>query len=164
VQQCLALRPILVQTGRLSTVLGRERGHAEYKCHFTFGPRSVAANSEVYVNAKCLSHVMTISMSVLDHYKSSEQVTNIDFTTISEVYRMSQEDRSVFWEVIVSVIPSRKVYMYMCPIPNSFRDRVVSLHSSKIVDKKEILPTVSNTGIYCSSDKVGTVYMCKGWA
>jgi hypothetical protein len=30
----------------------------------------------------------------------------------------------------------------------------------KIVDKKEILRvrTVSNTGIYCSSDKVGTVY------
>ena len=30
----------------------------------------------------------------------------------------------------------------------------------KIVDKKEILrvPTVSNTGIYCSSDRVGTVY------
>jgi hypothetical protein len=24
-----------------------------------------------------------------------------------------------FWEVIVSVIPSKKVYMYMCPIPNS---------------------------------------------
>jgi hypothetical protein len=30
----------------------------------------------------------------------------------------------------------------------------------KIVDKKEILRvrTVSNTGIYCSSDRVGTVY------
>ena len=30
----------------------------------------------------------------------------------------------------------------------------------KIVDKKEILPvcTVSNTGVYCSSDRVGTVY------
>jgi hypothetical protein len=33
-----------------------------------------------------------------------------------------------------------------------------SLYSSKIVDKKEILRTVSNTGIYCSSDEVGTVY------
>jgi hypothetical protein len=32
--------------------------------------------------------------------------------------------------------------------------------NSKIVDKKEILPvsTVSNTGIYCSGDRVGTVY------
>jgi hypothetical protein len=43
------------------------------------------------------------------------------------------------------------MYMYMCPIPNGF--------SSKIVDKKAVLRTLSNTGIYCSSDKVGTVYV-----
>jgi hypothetical protein len=47
----------------------------------------------------------------------------------------------------------------MCPVPNGFRDIVISLYTSKIIDKKEILPTVSNTGIYCSSDKVGTVYL-----
>jgi predicted transport protein len=47
----------------------------------------------------------------------------------------------------------------MCPIPNGFRDRAVSLYSSEIIDKKEILRTVSNTGIYCSSDTVGTVYL-----
>jgi hypothetical protein len=35
---------------------------------------------------------------------------------------MSQKERSVFREVIVSVILSKKVYMYMCPIPNGFRD------------------------------------------
>jgi hypothetical protein len=46
----------------------------------------------------------------------------------------------------------------MCPIPNGLRDRAISLYSSKIIVKKEILRTVSNTGIYCSSDKVGTVY------
>ena len=34
------------------------------------------------------------------------------------------------------------------------------MYNHKIDDKKEILPirTVSNTGIYCSSDTVGTVY------
>jgi hypothetical protein len=53
----------------------------------------------------------------------------------------------------------QKVYMYMCPIPNGFRDTTISLHSSKIVNKKEILRTVSNTGFYCSSDKVGRVYL-----
>jgi hypothetical protein len=42
-------------------------------------------------------------------------------------------------------------------IPNGFRDRAISLYSSKIVGKKEILRTVSNTGFYCSRDKVGTV-------
>jgi hypothetical protein len=49
--------------------------------------------------------------------------------------------------------------MYMCHIPNGFRDRAISLYSSKIVDKKEILRTLSNTGIYCTGDKVGTVYL-----
>jgi hypothetical protein len=47
----------------------------------------------------------------------------------------------------------------MRTIPNGFRDRAISLYSSKIVDMKEILRTVSTTGIYCSSDKVGTVYL-----
>jgi hypothetical protein len=28
--------------------------------------------------------------------------------------------------------------MYMCPIPNGFRDTTISLYRSKIVDKKEI--------------------------
>jgi hypothetical protein len=63
------------------------------------------------------------------------------------------------WEVIVSVMLSKKLYIYICPILNSFRNRGISLYSSKIIDKKEILRTVSNTGIYCSSDKVGTVYL-----
>jgi predicted transport protein len=47
----------------------------------------------------------------------------------------------------------------MCPIPKGCGDRDISLYSSKIVDNKEILRTVSNTGIYCSSDKVGTIYL-----
>jgi hypothetical protein len=58
------------------------------------------------------------------------------------IYRMSKEERSIFQEVIVSVILS-KMYMHMCPIPNGFQDRAISLYSPKIVDKKEILSTVS---------------------
>jgi hypothetical protein len=46
----------------------------------------------------------------------------------------------------------------MYPIPNGFRDRVISLYASKTVGKKEILCTVSDIGIYCSSDKVSIVY------
>jgi hypothetical protein len=74
-----------------------------------------------------------------------------------KIYNMSQEEGSVLWEVIVSVILSKKVGMYMWPISNCFQDRAISLCSSNVVDKKEILRTVSNTGIYC--DKVGTVYL-----
>jgi hypothetical protein len=72
---------------------------------------------------------------------------------------MSQEERSVFWEVIVSAILSKKLYMYMCPIPNGFRDRAIALCSCKIIDKKEILRTVSNTNIYCSNASAGTAYI-----
>jgi predicted transport protein len=59
----------------------------------------------------------------------------------------------------MSVILNKELCMFICSIPNGFRDRAVSLYSSEIVDKKEILRTVSNTGIYCSSDKAGTVYI-----
>jgi hypothetical protein len=49
--------------------------------------------------------------------------------------------------------------MHMCPIPNGFRGTAISLYSSKTVDKKETLRTVSNTGIYCSSDKHRHVFI-----
>jgi hypothetical protein len=69
---------------------------------------------------------------------------------------MSQEESPLFFQVIVSVFLSKK---YTRPIPNRFHNGDISLYSSKIVDKEEVLLTVSNTGIYCSSDKVGTVYL-----
>ena len=65
---------------------------------------------------------------------------------------------SMFWEVTVSVILSKKLYMYICPVPNGFWDRAISLYRCKIVDK-EILCIFSSIGIYCTSDKVGTVYL-----
>jgi hypothetical protein len=52
----------------------------------------------------------------------------------------------------------KRVYVH-ASLPNGFQDRAISLYSSKTVDKKEILRTISNTGIYCLSDKVGTVYL-----
>jgi hypothetical protein len=47
----------------------------------------------------------------------------------------------------------------MCPIVNCFRDRDILLYSYKIVDKKDVLCTVLDTGIYCSSNKDGTLYL-----
>jgi len=76
------------------------------------------------------------------------------------VYRVSQEEMSIFLEVILSVILCKKFYKNTCPIPNGFGDRAIWMHNRTIVDMKEILRvrTVSNSGIYCSSDRVGTVY------
>ena len=41
------------------------------------------------------------------------------------IHRVSQEERSIFWEVIISVILSKNIYMNTCPIPNGFRDRAI---------------------------------------
>jgi hypothetical protein len=45
------------------------------------------------------------------------------------IYRMSQEERSIFWDVIVSAILTKAMFMYMCPIPNGLRDRANGLRN-----------------------------------
>jgi hypothetical protein len=57
--------------------------------------------------------VMFSNMSVI--------VFMIGLSSIFLIYRVSLEEWSVFWEVIVSVILSRKVYTNMCPIPSGFQ-------------------------------------------
>jgi hypothetical protein len=42
----------------------------------------------------------------------------------------------------------------MCPIPNGFRDTAISLYSTKILNKKEILRTVSNTILFVQVTKL----------
>jgi hypothetical protein len=37
---------------------------------------------------------------------------------------------SIFWEATVSVILSKKVYMYMYPTPNGVREKAISLYRS----------------------------------
>jgi hypothetical protein len=54
-----------------------------------------------------------------------EEVEGKDVFNCMQIYRVSQEERSIFQEVIVSVILSKKLYMKMCPIPNSFRVRTI---------------------------------------
>ncbi|PNF25826.1 hypothetical protein B7P43_G11746 [Cryptotermes secundus] len=55
-----------------------------------------------------------------------------------EIYRMLQEEKSVFLEVTVSVILSKKLYMYMCPIPNSFRDRAIAYIVQEFLAKNKM--------------------------
>jgi hypothetical protein len=58
------------------------------------------------------------------------QVTHKEIRSLDVIYRVSQEERSIFWEVIVSVIVSKKQYIYMCLIPNGFRDTAIALCST----------------------------------
>jgi hypothetical protein len=88
---------------------------------------------------------------------SSEEATNSKATRYSVASTERPRRKGQYSGRSVFVILSKKMCMCMCPISNGFLDRAISLYRSKIVDNKEILPTVSNTGIYYSSDKVVTV-------
>jgi hypothetical protein len=62
-------------------------------------------------------------MSLLDASSDSGwKERDPDIEDMYVVYRGSQEERSILWEVAVSVILRKKVYTYMntCPIPNGF--------------------------------------------
>jgi len=64
------------------------------------------------------------------HFLEKYSIKEINTSTgnpIAQLYRVSQEERSIFWEVIVSAILSKNVYMNMCPIPNGFRDSYLNV-------------------------------------
>jgi hypothetical protein len=50
-------------------------------------------------------------------YRATFNLYRIYVSNFLKIYRMSQDERSIFWEVTVSVILSKKD---MCPIPNGF--------------------------------------------
>jgi hypothetical protein len=55
--------------------------------------------------------------------------------------RVSQEERSVFWEIIVSVILSEKVFIYVCPTSNSFWVRAITLYRNLVLVPNIDLPS-----------------------
>jgi hypothetical protein len=55
--------------------------------------------------------------------------------------KKSQEERPILWEVIVSVILNKKVYIYMYPIPKGFIDSAISLNSSLDLAPNVVLPS-----------------------
>ena len=73
-----------------------------------------------------LEFVQFLADHTAHHYVSIQSIKcvfNLPYFShwkIILIYRMSLEERSIFWEVIVSVILSKNVYMNMCPIPNGF--------------------------------------------
>jgi hypothetical protein len=75
--------------------------------------------------ATVTTHLLTVfNRSAV--YESSLFITLL-VTELDEIYlyRVSQEEMSVFWGIIVLVILRKKVRMNMCPIPNGFRERAI---------------------------------------
>jgi hypothetical protein len=67
---------------------------------------------------------------------------------------MSQEEMSLFWEVITSVILSKKSYMDMCPIPSGFRNRAISLHRSLDLAPNIVLHSRRTAPLYEACESV----------
>ena len=59
----------------------------------------------------------------------------------SGIYRVSQKEKSIFWEVIVSDIRIKNVHMYMHPIPKGFRDGDIGLCSGLDLAPNNVLPS-----------------------
>jgi hypothetical protein len=55
---------------------------------------------------------------------------------------LNMADRSRHMTFAKSTHTHTHTHTHTCPIPSGFRDRAISLYSSKTVDKKEILRTV----------------------
>jgi hypothetical protein len=69
-------------------------------------------------------------------------ISNSAASLLCGIDRVCQKERSIFWEVIVLVILSKKVYMCMCSVPNGFRDRAtISLYSSLDLAPNNFLPS-----------------------
>ena len=66
---------------------------------------------------------LTLRICIIYCFSTATVVTRTSLNII--LYRVSQEERSIFLEFIVPVILSKKLYMNMCPIPNDFRDRAI---------------------------------------
>jgi len=76
------------------------------------------------------------------------------------LYRVSQEESSIFWEVILSFILSKQMFIWTCALFRTVSEiELFECTTAKLLIRKILrVRTVSNTGIYCSSDRVGTVY------
>jgi hypothetical protein len=70
----------------------------------------------------CLASTSTLITEIILSFEMLAQFLP-KYTTL---YEVSQEERSIFREVIRSVTLSKKMYMYMRPSPNGFRDIAVS--------------------------------------
>jgi len=73
------------------------------------------------------------------HYQAPKHVviSYVENTLYStNKYRVSHEERSIFWEVIVSVIISKNIYMNMCPIPNISEIELFECTTAKLLIRK----------------------------
>jgi hypothetical protein len=81
----------------------------------------------IFTFKKATAHdVIAMGSFVTDYTLELRKSTLINFRV--KIYRVSQEITSVVLANILSVILNKKVYMYMCPIPNGTLYRRATRH------------------------------------
>jgi hypothetical protein len=95
-----------------------------------------------------------VLQSILCGYFEQWTIVGAYLYTVYIHTQVPQEERSVFWEVIVSIVLSKKLDMYMCPILNGFWDRAISQCST--------LCTVQTSNTPCPHTSC-KVYWCCWW-
>jgi hypothetical protein len=93
------------------------------------------SRSSLKIEAAFFSEAFTKLHVFAYHFHQSLECLKI---TPCDIYRLSQEERPIFWEVIVSAILSEKVYMYMCSIPKRFRDGAMD-YIARINERQDAL-------------------------
>ena len=122
-----------------------------------------------------------MSIKTLEYSRANMWIWNVRQLYSLKLYRVSQEEGSVFWEVIVPVILSRNVYMNMCPIPNSFyqclvlydrwhvdwsryfrrshdRTKLPGLSENELPKQLEAVPSATGIAMYLQHDGVPSHY------
>ena len=82
-----------------------------------------------------------IIKSILFQLTRTVRLPKILHVATSGIYRVSQKEKSIFWEVIVSVILIKQVHMYVLSIPKGFRDGAIGLYSSLNLEPNNVLPS-----------------------
>jgi hypothetical protein len=91
---------------------------------------------------------------IVPSYMSGRLQCNLNFNIALTIQSVPEGKTSILGGHSISNSKQNSVYTYMSPTPKGFRDRAITLYNSKIVDKKEILRTVSGY-------KIGTVYLAQ---
>jgi hypothetical protein len=111
------------------------------------------------VTARLLYMFRTLSASIIRSTKNCIS-SHWCVSWVGMIYRVSQEERSIFCEVIVSIILGKNLCMNMCPILKGFRGRSIWLYSGLAWALSIVFPSrpAAPLSEECESVKFSNIY------
>jgi hypothetical protein len=81
---------------------------------------------EISLNTRDFSSIRLATQGMTYSQRRFRQAID-QYVSSAYVYKLSQGERSIFWELIVSVILGKELYINMCLMPNGFRYLALSI-------------------------------------